>query len=421
MPRLLALLVTALVAVAGLASSAQAHVIHTSFDTESLLSNPGDIVHDHATVAGKAGEGEQGTVTPGGFTSKDVEYLKYVPFEIGTATGARIVGKHLYVTSWRSFSIYDISDPENPVLQSTTPFGFQFENEDVATNGKILLFSEELGVNSATSTKLHVYDVRDKTSPKKLAVVPRAGDHTTECLFDCRWTYGSDGSIVDLADPANPKKSSVDWHKATGLTGGAHDVKEIKPGLVITSPINKPFQVLDVSDPLAPKVVATGAHPNTKWLFHSGDWPRAGEDKFILMQGERNARTRCDENTGPFMTYSAEDVSAGKVPKPIDTFRLGNGTYADGSPAINGLGCSAHWFDEHRTFKNGGLVTLGYYEHGARFLDVSKKGEITEKGWFLPHGGSTSATYWASDRVVYAIDYTRGFEILKWKGELPKR
>jgi hypothetical protein len=98
------------------------------------------------------------------------------------------------------------------------------------------------------------------------------------------------------------------------------------------------------------------------------------------MQGEQNARTRCDENTGPFMTYSAEDVSAGKVPKPIDTFRLSNGTYSDGSPFINGLGCSAHWFDEHRTFKNGGLVTLGYYEHGAAVPRRQQEGRDHREG-----------------------------------------
>ena len=304
------------------------------------------------------GQGERGSVTPGGSASKDVQYLKYVPFEIGTATGARIVGRYLYVTSWRSISIYDVSDPQNPTLESTTPFGFRFENEDVATNGELLFFSEELPNGAVTPTKLHVYDVRDKRDPREVAVVDRAGDHTTECLDDCRWTYGSEGSIVDLSDPSNPRKSSVSWHKATGLTGGAHDVKEIKPGLAMTSPINKPFQVLDVRDPLAPKVVGTGAHPNTKWLFHSGGRPRAGEDSFILMQGEKNAKTRCDENTGPFMTYSSADVMAGEVPKPIDTFRLGNGTHADGSPLINGLGCSAHWFDEHRTFKNGGFEIL---------------------------------------------------------------
>jgi hypothetical protein len=42
------------------------------------------------------------------------------------------------------------------------------------------------------------------------------------------------------------------------------------------------------------------------------------------------------------------------------------------------LGCSAHWFDEHPTYRNGGLVALGYYEHGTRFLDIQRNGKIKE-------------------------------------------
>ncbi len=417
MPRLLlTLLATVVLAVLALAPGAQAHLINTEVDPAGLMLDPVDLAHDHASTLAQAGQGEQGSVAPGGLTSKDVEYRKFVPLEIGTATGARIVGDHLYVTSWRGFSIYDVSDAENPKLESTTPFGFRFENEDVATNGKLLFFSDQI-----PSGNLYVYDVRDKKNPREIAVVRRAGDHTTECIDDCRWTYGSSGSIVDLRDPANPRKSTVNWRTATGLKGRAHDVTEVRPGLAITSTISDPFQVLDVRNPEAPKVIATGAHPAPKkWLFHSGDWPRAGEDKFILMQGEKNFKPRCDEDNGPFLTYSAKDVMAGENPQPLDTFRVRNGTYSDGSPFLNGLGCSAHWFDENPTFKNGGLVTIGYYEHGTRFLNVDKRGRISEKGWFLPFGGSTSAAYWADTRTVYAIDYTRGFEILRFNGALPK-
>ena len=40
----------------------------------------------------------------GGLASDNVEHVQFVPFEVGTATGARVVGKYLYVTSWKSFS-----------------------------------------------------------------------------------------------------------------------------------------------------------------------------------------------------------------------------------------------------------------------------------------------------------------------------
>jgi len=59
--------------------------------------------------------------TNGGFTSANVKHLKFIPFEVGTATGARVVGHYLFVTSWKNISIYDIKDPLNPVNVSITP------------------------------------------------------------------------------------------------------------------------------------------------------------------------------------------------------------------------------------------------------------------------------------------------------------
>jgi hypothetical protein len=34
--------------------------------------------------------------------------------------------------------------------------------------------------------------------------------------------------------------------------------------------------------------------------------------------------------------------------------------------------------------------------------------------WFVPFAGSTSAAYWVNRRIVYAVDYTRGIDILRF-------
>ena len=80
------------------------------------------------------------------------------------------------------------------------------------------------------------------------------------------------------------------------------------------------------------------------------------------------------------------------------------------------LGCSAHWFEVHPTWNNGGVAALAYHEHGTRFLNVDKKGRIVRKGYFLPAAGSTSAAYWVTRDIVYAVDYTRGIDILRYSG-----
>jgi len=345
-----------------------------------------------------------------GVTSANVEHVSFVPFEVGTATGMRIVGGYMYLTSWKNISIYDVSDPLAPELVSVTPLGFRFENEDVATNGEILLFSESLPGNV-----LHVWDVSDKTAPVEIGSLSGAGNHTTTCVYDCEWAYGSSGAITDLRDPSNPK-SAGSW--TGGGISGSHDLIEVRPGLVLLS--NSRGQLLDTTDPTDPKLIAqtdtTSSTPS-----HSIAWPRAGMDRFIVGQNETNATGSCGSSNGRVTTWDTTGWEETGLFRLVDVWRAVSGTTIDGSPPANGLGCSAHWFTTHPQFHDGGLVAMGYYEHGTRFFNVGGAGGITEVGFFLPHGGSTSAAYWVTDRLVYSIDYTRGIDILRWNGPIPTR
>ncbi|MEA2433008.1 MAG: hypothetical protein QOG54_465 [Actinomycetota bacterium] len=356
---------------------------------------------------------------PDGITSDNVEHVAFVPFEVGTATGARVIGKFLYVTTWRSFSIYDISDPEAPVRLSTTPFAGQdgepspikFENEDVATNGKVMIFSEEL-----PQATLHVFDVEDKTNPVQISTLAGAGQHTMSCILDCKWLYGSDGAIIDLRDPTKPVLMKEKWGDGMPATGG-HDVIEYKPGFAMTS--SNPILILDVRNPIKPKLLATSQEQE---FIHSAQWPREGKDRWALTSGETwvgGVDSRCDESSAGVSTWDTTGWGKTKTFKKVDTYRMKGGTYTDGNPVINApFGCSSHWFQQHPNFNNQGLIAAGYYNHGTRFLNVDSKGKISEVGFFLPNAGGTSGAYWITDRLVYAIDYQRGFDILKWNGKI---
>jgi hypothetical protein len=368
--------------------------------------------------------------TAGGVASPGVEYVGFVPFDQSSSTGVSMYGNWMYLTSWKNISIYNIADRTNPVLTAQLPVGFMFENEDVSVSPDqtFLLFSESLPGNA-----LHVYDIEDKGTSfpadagniVEIATVEGAGDHTTSCILKCKWAYGSDGSITNMTDPSNPVYDPAnDWHKMIKLAGGAHDVTEVKNGFIIVSPISGAPLYVDVRNPLKPKVIARGDDPipNSErgYLWHSGEWPRAGQDRWLLMQGEDNANPQCHDKIGPFATFDTRNWKTTKTFKLKDTFKVTNGVYVDGNPAANGLGCSAHWFESHKTFKNGGLVVGAFYEHGTRFLEVDKQsGKIREEGYFLPYGGSTSAAYWANDEIVYAVDYTRGLDILRYTKQLP--
>ncbi len=414
----------------------------------------GTLVAVGATAAGP---------TPGGFTSADVAYVTYVPFDIGTATGLTVRGDLAFVTSWRAMSIYDITDVRNPQLLSTTPFGFRFENEDVTGNDELLFFSESLPGDA-----LHIYDIRNPSAPVEVLSIEGAGDHTAQCILDCEWVMGSDGALVyiggtvdglgDAYQVMNEDGSEYDWRQQVGL-GGNHDVELITQSIVMSTPYSQDFQVLDVSDPLDITVLGLGKHPApADWVFHSGEWFNEGRDRFILQQGEQNFQPQCGEGNGPIVLFDVEatpfeedgsykegapeqaekahesytfaeesgdaDAAAEAAQgyplqtRLTDTYAVGNGLYADGSPAVNALGCSAHWFDNQPDFEDGGLVAVGYYEHGTRFLEITPDGRLLERGWFLPYGGSTSAAYWMDQRTVWAVDYARGIDIIEWTGDI---
>ena len=346
-----------------------------------------------------------------GLSSDNVTYLDTVPLEVGTVTGARQVGNYLYVGGAKGFSIYDISKPRAPELVSTTLTGFQFPTEDVDTNGKILLLSNDQA--PARLVGFQVWDVSNKADPVKLGAIPELRDHTFSCVLDCTWAYGSRGSIIDLRDPDNPKVAGS-WGASAPNDG--FDVTEVSPGLILTS--TRQMRLLDArEDPTRPKTIALGyTHDNR--LIHSNRWPRRGKDDFFLVQGETPASQFCDQDSGAFMTWDARGWRKTRTFEVIDEFRVANGNFADGNPPANGLGCTAMWFQHHPSFHNGGLVVSAFFEHGSRFLSVDRKGQIEEVGYFMPAAGNTIASYWITDKIVYALDVQRGIDILEFTGSL---
>jgi hypothetical protein len=148
--------------------------------------------------------------------------------------------------------------------------------------------------------------------------------------------------------------------------------------------------------------------------MHGNLWPMNATDKFVLAGGETGGD--CDRTTaGAFMTWTHHTNPTTNVTTMtmVDEYRLGTGIPTEGNSPYDQF--CAHWFDTHPTYAHGGLLAMGWYEHGTRFLNVDHDtGKISEKGWFLPLGGSTSAAYWITDEIVYAVDYQRGIDILRF-------
>ena len=355
--------------------------------------------------------------------SKNFELVTSVPIG-GISVGGQAVGDTYFVASWQTgLRSYDISDPENPVELDHLPEVSHNENEDLATNGKILLLSKFNRADPAN--QLAVIDVSDPKDMKVIATLPGAGGHTMTCLYDCKWAYASssksasDGLIVDLRDPKNPKLVDKKWSELIGVP--AHDVTEVRPGLVVTS--STPMFVLDTTDPANPKILQKGKDdaPHTG---HNNIWPRAGKDRFMFSASETSANGRCElysDDDG--RTLQFWDTRGWKRSgfRPVGSYTLNSG---EGHPPVDALGvqgCSAHWAHEHPSFKNGGLVAMAAWSHGVRLLDVSSDGKVTEVGYFMKDVQGAVDVEWINDRIAYVIEDgggIGGFDVIKYTGKL---
>ena len=385
-------------------------------------------------------------------TSDNVQFIRSLKLA-ADGVGARVVGNYLYVTSTKDLEIYDISAPADPQLMGTLTLDVEFENEQVPTNGAVLGISGQTpsltgaGVcpsfyPTSSSGCLVLFDVRDKAHPTQVATVQGAGDHTSTCILSCTYMYGSAGSITDLRNVLGAShtatKLGTNWisylkSKGYPFYSSCHNQTEVRSGIILTA--CDPVYVLSVrkqdgASVETPKVLGAAnflsAPDDQKRFVHGVEWAQGGTDRIMLAGGETNFRPECDGTNGAFATF----LVGGTASKPTFTFadqvRPVAGNYVDGNPPQGAfhLGCSVHWFEPQPTFKGGGVVALASYENGTRFKRIDPDGKITEVGFFEPLGGSTSAPHWAPDgRTVYAIDYQRGIDVLRWNGPLyvPKR
>jgi hypothetical protein len=375
-------------------------------------------------------------IGPGYVATDNVEYLGTIPINADSA-GARVLDDHLYITDDRGLTIYDISTPTAPVRRgfALLPQSPYIVEEDPETNGEVMLISSYTDATRGLPgplSVLYVLDVSDKANPRIQGQLQGAQQHTWSCVLDCTWGYGSGGLVADLRDPTAPKRGTA-WLAqvqaqlaalGTPMRQAPHDVTEVAPGFVLAS--MNPVTLLDARDPEAPKVIAVGTLPDGRFV-HGNLWPSAATDTKLLVGGE-TVGDCSTQQSGAFMTFDASEVSiedeaiaeaaaAGAVQRFtfLDDHRVFTGLPTDGDSFYDQF--CAHWFTEHPDFDGGGLVAMGWYEHGVRFLDVAANGDIDEVGWFLPIGGSTSAAYWITDEIVYTSDYQRGIDILRFTGE----
>ena len=363
-----------------------------------------------------------------GFTSENVEWVSINPAHTGTS-GGKLVGKYYYLTDPRGLFIYDASTPESPELVGEVPAaqigtGAALAQEDPDTNGQILLLNAYTPGGSPTD--LLVVDVEDKTAPRVIGSIGLS-DHSWTCILDCKYAIGRTGYIVDLRQPTKPKEIG-NWKDSVNGAGYMHDFEEVAPGLLIGA--GQPSFYLDLRNPKKPRELSAFSPEFHSLGYHSAIWPRNGKDNLLLMGAEvappgatSAAGSDCaQEDVHALATFDASAAvkrgpRPGAIFKKLSGWRVsGRGAYADGNAPAHTLYCG-HWFDPHPSWKNGGIVALGHYDWGTRFIQVASNGKMKEIGYFQPVAGYTSSAEWISKDIVYVHDYRRGLEILRFTGK----
>jgi hypothetical protein len=387
-------------------------------------------------------------------SSSNVELLTTIP---GTYAGMRIVGDRAFATGWDGVTAFDITDPAQPVPTAVLPLP-HFENEDVDSDGKIVLVSNDREKSSMGGV-LYVIDASTPNVLKPLAVLSlsdlgsdlRGPGHIANCVGGtdgCKWAWITGGRkiwVVDLRDPANPKLvRGFDTPASTGSTdfggrgkkyaGATHDVERDAQGrLWVTG--SGGMAAYDVSrDPAHPRMLAyTGkggiAENTNQFILHNSIHPDAASYKphggarrdgdVVLVTEENYTDTNTDDaepvpgmcnEQGKFETWDVRNYSKGRTPAVIDkwTSEVSSAPFLTGNHAPATVFCSSHWFTERN-----GLVANGWYEQGTRFLDVRDPANVRQVGYWAAPNAVTWGAYWVTDSIVYTADVGRGLDVLR--------
>jgi uncharacterized repeat protein (TIGR01451 family) len=370
--------------------------------------------------------------------SQNVTWKTTLPEPNGIS--ANFHGNLMYLSTTRGLAIYDITQPDAPVRLSFFALP-HFENEDVDTNGQILLISNDPSEGKGI---LYILDVRDPRAPKLLSTLDTGAiesfgllpthtgtGHTATCIQDCRYVYlaGTDKGIdiVDLTNPAAPViAGNFPATEATGLS--SHDVQVDGTGLAWLAGYNG-TAAYDTTDPLHPKLVyhtddkgksdygdnpANDGSTLNDFIHHNsnrlnwGDLAAApagsdphGESDVVAITEEDYSRPTC-QGAGQFETWKIGD---GGILHNLDSFSV------EVDPSRTAL-CSAHYFDVR-----DGLVGQAWYEAGTRFLDVTDPSNIRQVGYWIPSKNVTWSVYYPptdpTGQIAYSIDTTRGVDVIK--------
>jgi hypothetical protein len=345
---------------------------------------------------------------------------------LGAGVGGAFYGSKTYVQSvadelWNytnapttvtgGLQVFDVSTPEKPRLEGQLPLpNYQNEDVQVSTSRHVAVMSQDI------TGRVTLVDLTDPTLPTILGTValPLGYGHTSSLVDHDRYLWTSGGPevlVVDLRDLHAPKVVGT-FPTPAGARGpsgytGVHDADADQYGDISVYGSGGTAVYDLTSDPLKPRLVAQIAtRDNTlvrDGLIHHGG-KRLDRDTWVLTEEDYSQGCKDD---GALEVWRLDRRA--KLLRFVSMWDAPTGS-DEGRGAAAQTYCSSHWFDINRDH----VVADGWYEAGARFLDLSDPRHPRPIGTWA--GDSTTASqalfFPGRDDLVYVADYVRGLDVV---------
>ncbi|MDP9069668.1 MAG: hypothetical protein M3N53_15195 [Actinomycetota bacterium] len=350
--------------------------------------------------------------------------IAMIPFENGTHLEVTTIKGRDYAFATDvdpgSLRVIDVTVPQKPrVVAKLRCGGFQ-GNVQISHDKKTLLIGLDApskgGCMPVGQMGFVTIDISKPSKPRPVgyATIER-GSHSLATHPSKPYVYNGEGfpetsgemQVWSIADPARPKL-------VTTLDTGAHSPHDLafnKDGSMAATANVVNFHVLDTTNPVDPKIVATSQCPG---CLHTHEARFTPDGKKVIVNDEYPAAPTCP--TGGLYFY---DLSRDHQLTLTGAYLQGE----KGANANNEAGfCTPHVFD---ISEDGMKLATSWHTAGIKYLDISDTSGITvgaeqvvpggpkELGWYANRGGDAFTAKLHEGPYIYTVDVRLGFQIFK--------
>lgn len=367
--------------------------------------------------------------------SDNVTLVRHFPFEgspeeaVGGegATDIAFQGRYVYAMQQSSspaggIHIFDVSRKKPKKVGFVTCPGTQ-NDVAVVKPGLVVIGYHDSSCGGVVGEGhgVRLINVKNPKRPKYLGAVNDIpdGTHTVTTYPGEPYVYASPGGtgnsdsleqIIDVTDPMSPKVAATYGPADGGPAAGCHDItfffKDDKK-LAICAGLRE-VQIWDVSDPVAPTTIGRIQNPSF-FLNHSSDVSDDGS--LLVISDETEAQTCTGENPdGAMWVY---DFTTPEAPTPLGYYKIDRAQAPIGTDRPDW--CTSHNFN----FVPGThAIVASWYASGMNVVDFEDPANPREVAHYFGTGEDVAnywSAYWYKGRI-YATDRVRGLDVFKVEG-----